>query len=247
MNYDSLAELYEQQYAHYRDDFAFYRGLAQDYGSPVLELGAGSARISLALAQAGHQVVAVETSAAMIAHGQKRLHAAQCQDYVRYVQADMTSLQLNEHFPLIIAPFNTLMHAYTLTQQDACLAAVRAHLAPGGLFACDLYTPNFAQLDVLRREAVWQHVGGQQSELFVLQHHDPDMQMLESRYYLDTCDSEGYVRRQTFFLRQRYYQRFELERALQQAGFSKVRLYGDFDKRRYSQQAPLMVVLASLA
>ena len=66
VNYDSLAELYDLQYAHYRDDLSFYTRLADDYGSPVLEIGAGSARVSTALARAGHRVTAVELSGKMM-------------------------------------------------------------------------------------------------------------------------------------------------------------------------------------
>ena len=39
----NLPELYDEQYQHYREDLNFYRQLAHDYGSPVLELGAGTA------------------------------------------------------------------------------------------------------------------------------------------------------------------------------------------------------------
>ena len=52
MNYDPLAELYDLQYRSYRDDLPFYTRLADDYGGPVLELGAGTARVAAALAAA---------------------------------------------------------------------------------------------------------------------------------------------------------------------------------------------------
>ncbi len=244
MNYDPLAELYELQYRNYRDDLPFYTRLADDYGGPVLELGAGTARVSAALAKAGHEVVALEPSAEMIKRGQARLKAERLSG-VTYVQDDMRSVRLDRQFPLIIAPFNTLMHLYTLSDQDAALQIVRAHLAPGGRFAFDLYTPNFNELGVLRLEPEWADVGGENSELFLLQTHDPDAQTLTSHYFLDTTDETGILQRQRSTLTQRYFYRFELERALQQNGFTRFQFYGDFSRSRFHAHAPHLIVVTS--
>ena len=244
MNYDPLAELYDLQYAHYRDDLAFYTRLADDYGGPVLELGAGTGRVSAALARAGHEVAALELSSEMIARGQKRFQDAGLEN-VTYHQGDMRSARLGQTFPLVIAPFNTLMHLYTLKDQDAALQTVREHLAPGGRFAFDLYTPNFGELNVLRLEPEWAYVGGEHGDLFLLQTHDPDTQTLTSHYFLDQTDEHGVLKRQRFRLTQRYFYRFELERLLAQHGFTRVQLYGSFERERFHAASPHIVVVAS--
>ena len=241
--YDPLVALYEQQYASYRDDLGFYRDLARDYGAPVLELGAGTGRVTRALAASGHEVVAVEPSEKMLTRAKRNLEAEGLSEQVTWLQEEAQALELDRRFPLIIAPFNMLMHLYTLKDQDAALSQVKQYLEPHGRFACDLYNPHFGQLDVLRREPYWADVA-EGSELFVLQHHDEDAQVLESRYYLDTVNASGNLTRQVFSLTQRYYHRFELERALQAAGFKHITLYGDFDKQRYRKQAPHLIVLA---
>lgn len=243
MNYDPLAELYDLQYERYRDDLPFYTRLADDYGGPVLELGAGTARVAAALARAGHEVVALEPAAEMIRRGQARLAAAGLTT-VSYHQGDMRAARLGQRFPLVIAPFNTLMHAYTLADQDATLQTVRAHLAPGGRFAFDLYTPNFGALETLRLEPEWGHIGEDHGELFLLQTHDPDAQLLTSHYFLDKTDPHGVLTRGRFRLTQRYFHRFELERALLQNGFSRLQLYGDFGRGRYHARAPHLVCVA---
>jgi SAM-dependent methyltransferase len=239
----NLPDLYDEQYRHYRDDFGFYTQLADDYGSPVLELGAGTARVSLALAKAGHTVVGVELSEAMVKKGKEHLARANLTDRVTLMQGDMRRLELPQKFSVVIAPFNTLMHAYTLQDQDATLATVKRHLEPSGIFAFDVYAPNFSSLNVLRREAEWEHVGGEHAELFLYQTLDADNQTLESRYYLDTVREDGILTRQTSILKQRFYTRFELERLLYQAGFQHVQIFGGFDKRRYSAKEAVMVVV----
>lgn len=240
-----FASLYDQQYYFYRDDLKFYTDLAHDYASPVLELGAGTARVSVALAKAGHQVWAIELSRAMLERGQMRIENEGLADSITLQKGDMRSLELTRKFPTIIAPFNTLMHAYTLSDQDATLNTVKRHLAEGGIFAFDLYNPNFSELNALKREAQWDHVGNTHGELFVYQSLDVDHQLLESRYYLDTLE-EGLLKRQTVVLKQRYYTRFEVERMLRQAGFKQIQFFGGFDKQRYTSKATHMVVTAKL-
>jgi len=243
VNYDPLAELYDLQYRDYRDDLPFYTRLADDYGGPVLELGAGTARVAAALARAGHEVVALEPSPEMARRGQERLAAEELTS-VFYHRGDMRTARLGRRFPLVIAPFNTLMHAYTLPDQDATLETVRAHLEPGGRFAFDLYTPNFGELNVLRLEPEWRHVGEGSGELFLLQTHDPDAQLLTSHYFLDTVGAHGVLTRQRFSLSQRYFHRFELERALYQNSFTRLQLYGDFNRGRFHARAAHLIGVA---
>jgi SAM-dependent methyltransferase len=221
------AELYDLLNDGYRDDLGFYRGLADDHGGPVLELGAGSGRVTAALARAGHEVVAVEPAAAMRARGIARLEARGLGAGVAWVDADMRALDLGRRFALAIAPFHALMHLETLEDQDAALRAVRAHLLPGGAFATDVYVPRFGPEGVVRVEPVWRDVAG---DLFVWQHHDPVAQVVVTEHRLDRVDAEGRLIRRRATLRQRYFQRFELERALRAAGFDPVRSFGGFER-----------------
>lgn len=240
-------DLYDEQYQHYRDDLFFYGRLADDYGSPVLEIGAGSARVSMALAKKGHYVQGIDLSAHMLARGQQRLAGHNLTDYVQLTQADMRDFDLQTQFPLIIAPFNSLAHAYSLQDQDATFTNVIKHLAPGGLFALDLFNPHFGSMNVLRRETEWQHVGDNSSELFLVQSHDAAQQIIETTYFLDSVLPDGTLKRKTARLRQRYFTRFELERALRQAGFGQLQFFGGFDKQPYTPEAHHLIVLARLA
>lgn len=226
---------YDLQHDAYRDDLAFYRRLALDQAGPVLELGAGTGRVTLALAEAGASVVGVEPHPAMRARAEARLAAAAqrspaLRERVRFVAGDARSVALDERFALVIAAFNTLMHLPRLEDQDTALGRARAHLAAGGAFACDVFVPRFGPAGVVRAESAWAASAGPQADLFVWQHVDPVAQVVTSHHRLDRVDGEGVVTRRRATLRQRYFQRFELERALRAAGFADVRCYGDFDR-----------------
>jgi SAM-dependent methyltransferase len=221
------AALYDLLHDGYRDDLPFYRGLAEDFGGPVLELGAGSGRVTVALALAGFEVLAVEPSAAMRARGAARAIDAGVADRIVWVDADARRLALGRRVPLVIAPFHMLMHLPTLDDQDAALAAAYAHVATGGAFATDVYVPRFGPDGVVRVEPAWAGVDG---DLATWQVVDPVAQTVTTEHRLDRVDADGTVRRRSATLRQRYFHRFELERALRAAGFARVRTFGGFDR-----------------
>jgi len=247
--YDDAPDLYDAHYLAYRDDIPFYARLAADTGGPVLELGAGTGRVTEALARAGHEVVAVDASAAMLARAAERLAAAGLADRVRLVEGDMRDLDLGERFPLVLAPFNTLMHAYTLDDQDRVLAAVVGHLADGGLFAFDLYVPRFGPHRVVRVEpelGVLAGAPGERHDVFLVQEVDEVAQLATTTYFHDRMDAGGALTRRVAVLRQRYYTRFEVERLVRAFGL-RLEVYGGFDRSRFGRESPVMACLARRA
>lgn len=249
------AWLYDLQYEGYRDDIPHYLRLTDAEGGPVLELGCGTGRLTEALVRAGHDVTGVEIAPAMLARARERLG-----DRARLLQGDIRRLgeldpggsaptgpesparDPRARFRVALAPFNVLMHLHSLEDQDAALAGVHALLEPGGLLALDLYVPRFGPAGVLRSVPEWGRVAGTAGQLFLLQEHDAVAQRVESRYYLDETVAEGLIRRRVVTLVQRWYTRFELERALRTAGFAQIRFGGGFAGERFDESAAHMVV-----
>lgn len=242
MIYNDSADIYDLQYEAYRADVPHYVRLADDVGGPILELGAGTGRITEALARAGHYVVGIEPAAAMRERALERFGNATWAERITLQAGDMRTLDLGQQFSLVIAPFNTLMHAYTLEDQDRTLARVLAHLAPGGIFAFDLYRPRNVQTGVLRAEPEWQDLQPG-LDVFLVQEHDPMKQLLTSKYIIDQV-ANGTVTRRRTILTQRYYHRFEVERLLRAHGFS-YRLYGSFQKELLTEESHYFIAIAT--
>jgi SAM-dependent methyltransferase len=115
----------------YEADLPLWREMAAREGSPVLEVGAGTGRVALHLAAAGHEVVALDTEAELLAALEQRASAAAVE--VETVVADAEAFDLGERrFPLVIVPMQTVQ---LLGDRPAFLhCAVRA-LRPGGMLA----------------------------------------------------------------------------------------------------------------
>jgi SAM-dependent methyltransferase len=243
MNYDVLANLYERQYANYRDDIAFYARLAERLGANrVLELGAGAGRVSVPLARRGLEMSALELSPAMLLRGQA--FAAREHVSIDWFEADMRDFDLGRTFPLVIAPFNALMHLYTIADQDRALERIVAHLEPGGAFAFDLYQPRFGLENVLRHEGeTFTHPDGSRTDVLIRQRIDRTAQLALTTYFVDRIAPDTSLTREVLELRQRYYTRYELERWLKDF---RLELHGDFDGSRLNDSSPLFVGLARL-
>jgi len=117
-----------------RGDVDIYAGLAPG-GGQVLELGAGSARVAAELAARGLSVTGVEIAPAMLAQAQARRAALPPEVAARIElrRGDMTSLNLQRTFDLIVCPFFTLAHVPAGAAWRNTFAVAGRHLATGGL------------------------------------------------------------------------------------------------------------------
>ena len=95
----SDAALYDYEYRRRRTDLAFYKALAKrrlgDSGR-ILELGAGSGRITIPLARAGYEVVAIDSSKPMLAKLRARVDAlpSSVARRITIVEADLRSFAI---------------------------------------------------------------------------------------------------------------------------------------------------------
>lgn len=240
VDYDDFSELYDHQYDLYRDDLHFYAGLAERAPGRVLEIGSGTGRVTAFLARRGAQVTGLEPSARMIGRARERAEREGLS--LDFVQGDAGSFALPERFGLILAPFNALMHLYTPAEQLAALRNIRAHLAPGGTFAFDLYLPRFGALGTLRHEGeTFYAPDGARTDVFLVQRHDPPAQLLTTEYFADTTTPQGQLSRRHYTLTQRYYTRFEAEWLLRCAGFAAPRVTGSFQGGPVTENSEVMV------
>lgn len=115
----------------YAADLPLWRELADELGGPVLDLGAGTGRVALDLANHGHEVVALDVDPVLLDALAQRAGPLP----VRTVVADAQDFDLGRRFALILAPMQTVQ---LLGDRAAMLRAVRRHLEPGGLFAAAL-------------------------------------------------------------------------------------------------------------
>ena len=146
----ALARLYDLDLVDDPGDLDLYLALAQRTGGRILELGAGTGRLAVPLAEAGYAVTAVDLDPAMLARARRRLAAAgdQVAGRVELVEADLLEFDGSGagRFGLAFIALNTFFLLATRDRQRAAIRALATNLAAGGVAVVDVWLPDTEDL-----------------------------------------------------------------------------------------------------
>lgn len=126
------ADLYDAALDDWPGELDFYQALAAEAtgrGQLILEVGCGTGRVAIRLAQAGNRVVGLDLSVPMLTVARRKSKPSLT---VHWWEGDMRSFELSERFGLAIIPGHSFQHMLTAHDQIACLRCIRRHLLPGG-------------------------------------------------------------------------------------------------------------------
>jgi SAM-dependent methyltransferase len=119
----------------YGEDLPLWRELAAGAQGAVLDVGAGTGRVTLDLARRGCTVVALDADAVLIAELRRRAEGLP----VEAVTADAREFSLpGRRFALAICPMQTVQLLGGPAGRARFLACAREHLAAGGVLAMAL-------------------------------------------------------------------------------------------------------------
>jgi len=236
------APLYDFEYGDRTHDIDYYLALADELrADEVVEIGAGTGRIAIPLAAAGHRVVAVDRMPEMLAALTAKLARGPAEVAARIAvrRGDTHALPVDaDSVPLVIAPFNVWMHLYTWDALLAALREARRVLRPGGQLAFDVQLPDVHWLtwDPDERHAVtrFRHPVTDEPLIYSTNHtYDPATQVCHVRIFYDRPPPKG--RRisggtpvRVVHLAHRQYFPEELRALVHAAGLELLR-HGDWD------------------
>jgi SAM-dependent methyltransferase len=105
---------------------------------PVLELGIGTGRIALPLAERGLEVHGIDASEAMLA----RLREKPGRARIRTTVGDFADVAVEDRYSLVFVAANTFFGVLTQGDQVRCFENVEAHLVDGGVFVIEAFVPD---------------------------------------------------------------------------------------------------------
>lgn len=252
-----LAGYYDLDMLDVREDLEMYLDLARGCDDPVLELAAGSGRVAIPLALAGHQVVALDSDGAMLARARRAWRGARAGQgsavgSLRCIEADLTGYRSDERFGLIILALNGLL---LMPDEDARLAALRTmriHLRPGGLAVVDIILPDAdeqASWDG-RLQLEWTRRDPQSGDLvtkLISARLDPGARSVTLTQLFDvTPPAGGELRRLSRVDTLRLVDAAELRSLARRAGFAEVSLKGDHRLRPLDAGSHRAIMLGRL-
>lgn len=231
------ARYYDEYFTGLEGETEFYAALSREVGSPVLELGCGTARTMLPIAASGLRIVGLDASTQMLAMAAQKVESVlprALSANIALLCADMRRFRLRRRFRLAILPYRTFQHLLTDDDQVAALRCIRDHLQPGGVLAFNVFDPGpdpHAESDELERDTAFPHPEtGDQIEVWYRRSHDSRSRCLRQEFvYRSSAGREEHG-----LLTLRYAPPLETEELLESTGFQIQALCGDFDGNPFS-------------
>lgn len=252
--YDQIAEYYDLTHADLTEDIPFILQLAQDAAGDVLELGCGSGRLLLPLAQAGRSVTGIDNSGAMLQRARQKLatQPASILAKVTLIEADMGQFAIpDKKFALVVIPYNTFMHLDSKTAVST-LRCIKRCLAENGRLFIDLANPfvlaNTPEDHLMSLE---NHIIHPQSGDHILHMAanklDSEQQHLHITWIYDRSPADGGPVQRTI-AQADYHYRYphQIELLLHETGFKLASLWGDYDQSPFTEDSPRLLILAEL-
>ena len=237
-------ERYDAEYGGIDDDGAFFLALALRGGPRVLDLGCGTGRLAIPLAEAGKHVTGLDGAPPMLDRARAKVAGRTLRGTLRWVPGDFRDYDLGARFDTALSCGHAFQGLMTEEDQRRYLACARRHLDPGGLLAFDTRNTAPVHLDVDGSEQFWHS--------FVM----PDGRAIDSST-IDRFDAATGVMHYRVIRRDRrdggrsettidikFTDPTTLTRLLQESSFAVEAMYGDFTGAALTPTSPEIVVVA---
>jgi SAM-dependent methyltransferase len=208
--------------------------LANAQGRRVLDLCCGPGRFTVALARRGFQVTGVDRTAFLL--GKAKAGAKTAKVDVEFVQSDMRDFVRPGAFDLALSMFTSFGYFDDKGEDLIVLQHIHTSLAEGGRFVLDTMGKE-------RLARVFQPTTSTELDdgMLLIQRHGifDDWTRVRNEWILIR---DGWTKSFTFH--HTVYSGEELRALMLRAGFSEVKLYGDFDGSEYGINCTRLVAVA---
>ena len=246
--YLAFVGFYDEWTRAIEGDVEFYVRRATAVPGPVIELGVGTGRIAIPIAQAGQRVIGVDISAAMLAEARRRAGDAGVADRIAFAEADMRAFVAEAPVNLVIIPFRSFLHMPTTEDQLTCLRNVHRSLVSGGHLILNIFVPDPALMVRQDRQrnlhSEFTDARGRRCEIWVTPVYEITTQRVTIGASVEVYENSTLVETTESELHIRVIHRYEMEHLLARSGFEVESLYGDFDERSLDETCREMIWVA---
>lgn len=242
------------------DDIGFYCALAHRLApSTVIELGCGTGRITVPLAQVAvrdnFDIIGLDSGSEMLDKAREHLAkaASEVRQRVKLVEGDMRSWRAGSHAELIIVPCSSISHVLSLDDQLELWRTGFDNLAAGGHFVVEVQMPNLAAFaDSFRspRRVVTEvdlDVTDSQTKSRLLRHKSTSYvsseQKASIRFVYERFEKTVSVERYIDDFASHVYFPRELQLLFMHAGFEVEAVYGDYHFRPLEPSSQLIIMV----
>ena len=251
--YDIIARYYDAENELFIEDLPFYDELAEEYGSPIVDIGAGTGRVLIHLAQSGYKTLGIDYSEEMLAIARRKLQVLpDLESNIKLIQADIREYIDQNQYPLILIPYNGFMHLGEQEDQLKVLQRIPQMLTEEGILVIDL--PNGGEISATEddgRIVLERTFYEPQHGHLVMQQTVSAINRLEQKLYItwiyDEVTADGTLKRTVAPQTLRYVFASEMKLLLRLAGLELIEIYGDYERNPFVEGSERMIIMARKA
>ena len=211
----------------------------------VLDLGSGSGRITLPLAQNTKKTIGIDISQTLLDRLNSRANALGY-NQVQTINQDITELKADKNADMITISFNVLNHITDFHKQCLCLMKASEHLKNGGLLVLDLINPHASTQPVSSPALLFSSMTekGQRYSRFVTTTAADVNQKQHIHGWYDVFEKDNSIKRYTYDYYFRHIYVFELKLMLEKAGLQIENVWGSMQFEPYNKSSKRLFVTA---
>jgi ubiquinone/menaquinone biosynthesis C-methylase UbiE len=219
-----------------KDDLDFYVEYANKTNGPILELGSGTGRVSLQVAEkTNRQIQCVDLSEYMLERLKHKLKTTHqhLQDKINIHIGDMSCFDFGKKFEFIIIPWRALQWLPVQEKTQECLNCVFEHLSDNGLFIFDIFKPGIYDEKWLGKEVISYDItdGNRKIVRSTINHFaDTGKKYIQYKNKIKILEDEKETIKEDM-LTIKYYEYKDIVNILKSVGFKIKEEYGYYDKR----------------
>lgn len=233
-------EIYDLENQDFEPDGVFVLEFAKKLGGTVLEVGCGTGRITIPVAQNQVDMTGLDVVPEMIQRAKQKAGNLP----IHWVIDDIRSFHLAQSFRLIFETGSVFQHLLTRLDQESYLARVREHLEDQGRFIFGLMFPHPELLTSEESEKDWFQYDdhyGHTIRVSGTELYDPIRQVKLETAFRRWVEEGGKEILKVAPLSLRYTFPQEIETLLHYNGFEIVEQYGDWERSQLTDKSRMIV------
>lgn len=243
-----LKDIYEE-FAYDYDEFGSienYLGDEKDFFAQlvtenkvqtVLDCACGTGQHVFMLSELGLQVSGSDYSESMLAVAKKNLAKHDMKPTLRQCDFRYLEKAYTETFDAIVCLTTSLPHLHTEEDLITALQSMKARLAPNGVLVLTQGTTHYT----LTLPAIEVVVNREDFSRIYVKEHDTVFQTI---HVLDLYHSKERMENKQYDVMYKILLDQDYQRLLKKAGFTNVKIYGDYHRNPYTKESMRMIVVA---
>jgi SAM-dependent methyltransferase len=230
-----------------KGDIEWYINIAVSSGDRCIDLAAGTGILTIALAKAGQNVLAIDNSEFMLNHLNNKLLNENIKNRIKILNSPMSKFATNNVVDTVVCR-DSFYHNLTPDSERDTFICVNKSLKHNGLFAFNMHYPGHKYLNSISDPNNLKYnsrgiytISNTRIEILEFVELDTVNQIITTNLKFNTIDKDGItISTEYSQWKTRYMYPYEIIYLLELTGFEVVDIYGDYNNNPYSPESLLV-------